>query len=106
MSLFHRLMTLKLTAGERDRPFPDVIPFNTVSTSSNRQHRKPHLILLPNLRSQAYLKSYLMQAAIAWNALPNSLQTITSPDSFRRALEELWHDSKYYTHSDPFSSQS
>ena len=67
MSLFHRLMTLKLTTGERDRPFPDVIPFNTVSTSSNRQHRKPHQILLPNIRSQAYLKSYLVQAAIAWN---------------------------------------
>ena len=34
MSLFDCLMTLKLRAGERDRPFPDVIPFNTVSTSS------------------------------------------------------------------------
>ena len=75
MSLFYRLMTLKLTAGKHDRPFPDVIPFNTVSTSSNRQHRKPHQILLPNIRPQVYLKSYLVQAAIAWNALPNSLQT-------------------------------
>ena len=54
--------------------------------SPHRQHRKPHQILLPNIRSQAYLKSYLVLAAIAWNALPISLQTIKSPGSFRRAL--------------------
>ena len=104
MSLFHRLMTLKLTAGGGDCPFPDVIPFNTISTSPTSQtssnpsseHSVTSLSeVLPGASRDCMERTPHFSAD---NQIPRLLPPC--------ALEEHWHDSKYYTHSDPFSSQS
>ena len=104
MVLFHRLMQLKLQPS--DPPVPDLLPFITISSASDRHHRKPRQIVLPRIRSQAYLRSYFVQAAIAWNSLPSSLQETTSPDAFRHGLEERWNKSKFVTNADPLTTES
>ena len=87
MSFFHRLMTAKLTAPDYNTPFPDSYP-----STRSRNHVwtghpfKPHQLLLPRIRSEVYLTSYLIQLEwLSCDCLGNSPR-ISAESLFPRLL--------------------
>lgn len=92
MVLFHQLLL------SRPPPLSDCLfPFS--HTKVSRSQRKPFQLLLPNVKTNRFLKSFFFRSSLLWNSLPHCIQSLTSSPQFKQALQDHWRAHKFNTHT-------
>ena len=69
----------------------------TLLRFSERRSRKPWQIILNHLRTRRYNKSFFFYTSVLWNPLPNEIQAIKNPISFKKCVIDYFGRHKYVT---------
>lgn len=69
----------------------------TLLRFSKRRSRKPMQIILNHSRTRRYNKSFFFYTSVLWNTLPNEIQAIKNPISFKKCINDHFGRHKYVT---------